>query len=448
MIFTEYDLKNFRDNPYEYMEEIKQKMNNSDTKMIFAKEPVINDYPKEEGILFIHNKLINLEELSTVNIANALKDYTDFMKKHNIQIIKEFDSKCELAYEGEIPHIKVASFETLSFYNFNKFHVIDGNTLSRVNNKDTLGYLKAIDYTYALDSNAASFFARYIKNNDNRYKDLYNQIIAKENNIDIGPYIFEIVMHGLKDFGINYKLNKKNKNETQAAFFETLKVLHKEGLFKEKLGKEFINNIVKSTNNIITYYGILGFSAHIFLLILLEASYKCGRSPNKIKDYVYDEMRKAKIPIENRLKAILYLFCDKPGHLFFKKVINFPEKENLKKYMNDVDNTGRDIALTSLERYIYGKLNIYPYIATDDEGLIEMFRSTKPDYVYIFNGIASPIYKKINSEMQKKHLNFFEIDNPKDVISYQDASLKDLINIYKNKRDEFVNLISAKYDSI
>lgn len=40
-------------------------------------------------------------------------------------------------------------------------------------------------------------------------KDLYNQIIAKENNIDIGPYIFEIVMHGLKDFGINYKLNKK-----------------------------------------------------------------------------------------------------------------------------------------------------------------------------------------------------------------------------------------------
>ncbi|MEV9547037.1 hypothetical protein [Aliarcobacter butzleri] len=444
MLFTQYDLEKIKNDPYKLLEEIKQNVNNGDTKMIFAKEPVIEDYPKEEGIFFIHNKLINLEELSTENIANALKNYTDFMKKHKIQIIKEFDSKCELAYEGEIPHIKVASFETLSFYDFNKFHIIDGNTLSRVNSKNTLGYLKTIDYSYALDSNVASFFARYITNNDIKYKDLYNQIIAKENNIDIGPYIFEIVMHGLKDFGINYKLNKKNKNKTQSAFFETLKVLYKEGLFKEKLEKEFINNIIKSTNPLIKYYGMLGFSAQIFLLSLLEAKYKFGKAPNKIKYYVYDEMRKAKIPIENRLKAILYLFCDNPGHSFFKKVINIESIESIEKYMKDVDNTGRDIAISSLERYLYGISNIHPYIATNDQGLIEMFRSTKPDYVYVFNGIASPIYKKINNELQKKYLNFFETNNTKNVIGYQDSILKDLINIYINKKVEFVNLIKSK----
>lgn len=441
MLFTKYDFEKFKNDPFKLLEEITQNINNGDTKMIFAREPVIEDYPKEEGIFFIHNKLINLEELSTENITNALKHYTDFMKKHKIQIIKEFDSKCELAYEGEIPHIKVASFETLSFYDFNKFQVIDGNTLSRINSENTLRYLKYIDYSYALDSNIASFFARYITNNDIKYKDLYNQIIAKENNIDIGPYIFEIVMHGLKDFGINYKLNKKNKNETQAAFFETLKVLHKEGLFKEKSEKEFINNIIKSTNPLIKYYGMLGFSAQIFLLSLLEAKYKFGKAPNKIKYYVYDEMRKAKIPIENRLKAILYLFCDKPGHPFFEKVINIENIENIEKYMKDVDNTGRDIAISLLERYLYGISNIYPYIATNDQGLIEMFRSTKPDYVYVFNGIASPIYKKINNEIQKKYLNFFENNNTNNMIGYQDSTLKDLINIYINKKNKFINLI-------
>ncbi len=441
MLFTKYDFEKFKNDPFKLLEEIKQNINNGDTQMIFAREPVTEDYHKEEGIFFIHNKLINLEELSTENIANALKNYTDFMKKHKIQIIKEFDSKCKFAYEGEIPHIKVDNFETLSFYDFNKFHIIDGNTLSRINSENTLGYLKAIDYSYALDSNIASFFTRYITNNNNKYKDLYNQIIAEENNIDIGPYIFEIVMHGLKDFGINYKLNKKNKNETQAAFFETLKVLHKEGLFKEKLEKIFINNIIKSTNHLINYYGMLGFSAQIFLISLLEAKYKFGKATNNIKSYVYDELRKAKIPIENRLKAILYLFCDNPGHLFFKKVINIENIENIEKYMKDVDNTGRDIAISLLERYLYGISNIYPYIATNDQGLIAMFRSTKPDYVYVLNGINIPIYKKINSEMEKKYLNFFETNNTKNMIVYQDSTLKDLINIYINKKNKFINLI-------
>ncbi|XPV69342.1 MAG: hypothetical protein ACNI25_01905 [Halarcobacter sp.] len=443
MIFTQYDFEKFRDDPSKFMEEVTKKINQGDTKMILAKEPINDKYPKEEGIFFIHNKLMNLEDISTNNIAESLKDYTDFMKKHKIKVIKEYDSECSLAYKGEIPKIKVENFETQSFYNYDKFQIIDGYTLSRNDNQDILGYLKPIDYSYALDSNAASFFARYISNNDLKYKDLYNQIISDENNIDIAPYIFETVLHGLKDFGINYKLNKKNKNKTQAGFFETLKILHREGLFKEKLGKIFINNIINGTNPLIKYYGILGFQSHLFLLYLLEARYKFGKAPNKIKDYVYDEMRKTNIPIENRFKALIYLFCDNPGHKFFEKVINFPKKaSNLENYMKNVDNTGRDIALISLEKYVYGKLNIYPFMASDDEGLIEMFKDTKPDYVFIFDGMASPMYKKINNEMQKKHLNYFETNNPKDTIKYQEGTLEDLIKTYKDRKNSFISLIA------
>ena len=85
MLFTKYDFEKFKNDPFKLLEEITQNINNGDTKMIFAREPVTEDYPKEEGIFFIHNKLINLEELSTENITNALKHYTDFMKKYKIQ---------------------------------------------------------------------------------------------------------------------------------------------------------------------------------------------------------------------------------------------------------------------------------------------------------------------------------------------------------------------------
>jgi hypothetical protein len=82
-------------------------------------------------------------------------------------------------------------------------------------------------------------------------------------------------------------------------------------------------------------------------------------------------------------------------------------------------------------------------MASDDEGLIEMFTDTQPDYVFIFDGMASPMYKKINNEMQKKHLNYFETNNPKDTIKFQDGTLENLIKVYKNRKDFFVNLITS-----
>ncbi|RDX33436.1 hypothetical protein DZA31_00795 [Arcobacter sp. HD9-500m-PIT-SAG02] len=444
MMFTQYDAERFKNDPLGVFEEFKQAINAGDTQLILAKEPVQDSYPKDEGIFFIYNKLLELENPSSENISNSLLDYTDFMKKHKIQIIKEFDTKCSLAYKGEIPHIKVESFETQPFYGFNKFHIINGETLNRNSKPDTISYIKGIDFTYALDSNAASFFARYCTNNNDSYKSLYNEIIADENNIDIAPYIFEIVMHGLRDFGINYKLNKKNKNETQVAFFYTLKVLHKEGLFKEKKEKVFINSIIKQTNRVIEYYGTFGFTAHIFLFSMLEARYKFGKSPNKIQDYVYSEMRKAKAPIENRLKAILYLFTENPGHSFFKKVKDIQDVKNLNKYMKEVDNTARDIALSLLEKYMYGKLDIYPFMATDDAGLIKMLQDTKPDYIFKYDVMEIPVHKKINKDMGKKHLKFFETSSPKNGVFFQDGSLKEVMDTYKNKKDNFMSLIMDK----
>jgi hypothetical protein len=250
-------------------------------------------------------------------------------------------------------------------------------------------------------------------------------------------------MHGLRDFGINYKLNKKNKNEIQAGFFETLKILHKEGIFKEKQEKEFINKIIKATNPLIEFYGTLGFQAHIFLLSILEARYKFGKASNKIKDYVYSELREANIPIENRFKAILYLFCDNQGHEFFKKVVNFPKENNLEKYIRDVDNTGRDIALILLEKYMYGKLNIYPFMGTYDQGLIKMFQETKPNYIFKCDDMEIPIYKNINNDIQKKYRKYFETDSPKNGVFLIGGTFKELITSYENKKNKFIHLITC-----
>lgn len=240
------------------------------------------------------------------------------MKKHKIQIIKEFDLECKFAYKGSIPYINVDNFYTQSFYGFNEFQIIDGDTLSREDEKNCI-YFKGIDFTYALDSNAVSYFVRYATQKDIRYEDLYNQVKADGNNIDIFPYIFEIVMHGFMNFGVYYKLNKKNKNETQTEFFRHLEILYKEGLFKEKLAKIFINKIIKNHNKLIEMYGVIGYQAKIFLLCMIEAKFKFGKSSNKIIEYVYTELRKAKIPIENKIKAILYVFVDNPNHPFLVK---------------------------------------------------------------------------------------------------------------------------------
>ncbi len=440
MLITPSSIKKFNDDPMGFLQNMMNNRDKDDTKLIFAKKPLISDYPKEEGIFYIYHKLSNLEDLSTENIAKNLLDYYAFMHKHNIQIIKEYDNHCKLVYQGEIPHIKVQSFETQSFYGFNKFQIISSETLGR-NSEENKVFFKGIDFTYALDSNAASNFERYFINNDDRYKLLYEEIMDDKNNIDITPYIFETIMHGLNDFGINYKLNKKNKNSNQAGFFQTISSLCKAGIFKEKQEKICINKIIKATNPLIDFYGSLGYSSKIFLILMLEAKYKFANSPNKIKNYVYNELRKEKLPIENRLKSILYLFAENPGHKFFEKVINIKGYSNIESYLKKIDNTSRDIAISLLEKYFYAQLNIFPFLATDDKGYIQMLQETKADYIFKYNNIEIPVYKKINQDMQNKYLKFFETDLLHDTVKYEDTTLKNLMIVYKRRLDSFINLI-------
>jgi hypothetical protein len=440
MIITPSNLADFNDNPIGFIENMMKNRDKDDTKLIFAKKPVIEDYPKEEGIFYIYNKLSKLEDLSTQNIAENLLDYHAFMKKHNIQIIKEYDNHCKLVYQGEIPHIKVQSFETQSFYGFNKFQIISAETLVRKDEKNIL-FVKGIDFTYALDSNAASNFERYFINKDDRYKSLYDEIMDDKNNIDITPYIFETIMHGLNDFGINYKLNKKNTNTNQAGFFQTISSFCKAEIFEEKKIKTCVNKIIKATNPLINFYGSIGYSSKIFLILMLEAKYKFSNSPNKIKNYVYSELRKEKLPIENRLKSILYLFAENPGHRFFEKVINIKGYSNLEDYLNKVDNTARDIAISLLEKYFYANLNIFPFLATDDRGFIQMLHETKADYIFKYDEMEIPVYKNINKDIQRKYLEFFETDLEQNTVKYQDTSLKNIMLTYKNRLSTFIELI-------
>lgn len=248
-------------------------------------------------------------------------------------------------------------------------------------------------------------------------------------------------MNGLKNYGINYKLKKNNKNEDQAAFFQNLSTLCKQGLFKEKRAKFFLNAIIRSSNPLIEYYGSIGYGARLFLIILLEAKFQFGKSPNKIKEFVYSEMRKFDLPIENRLKAILYLFAEKPGHPFFGKIINMNNFKSLEDYLDRVDNTARDIALVHLEKYFYGRQGIYPFLATDDDALIKMLQDTKPDYIFKYDNIESPIYINISKDMQKKHISFFETDEPQ-ASKFSGNDLRKLMRIYENKLENFKQLIN------
>ncbi len=438
---AEKSLKKFMEDPMGYVEEIRQQiLSTSDTQICIAREPVIGEFPKGEGIMFIFDKILELENHSTEEIANSLIDYIPFMKKHKIKIIKEYDEECKLASKGKIPNIKVKSLETQAFYGFNKFHIIDADTLSRKDEKGKI-YISPIDFSYALDSNAASFFEKHCINSNDKYKELYDVITSDKNNIDIVPYIFETIMNGLKNYGINYKLNKKNKNEDQAAFFQNLSVLCEQGLFKEKRTKLFLNKTIKNGNNLIEFYGTIGYQARLFLILLLEAKFKFGKSSNKIKEYVYTEMRNLNLPIENRLKVILYLFAEKPGHPFFGKVINMNNFKSLEDYLDRVDNTARDIALVHLEKYFYGRLDIYPFLATDDEAFVKMLQDTRADYIVKYDDLEVPVYINIIKDMKKKHLKFFETETPKSCY-FEDTDLKDLMSKYKSKIENFKQLIS------
>lgn len=438
MIMTPHTLKELRNDLSGF---IKKMSLTGDTKIYgLVEEPIMADFPKEEGITFIVNKLIELENHTSKDIANALIPYISFMKKHKIKIIKEYDEECFLSLQGEIPNIRVDRFQTQPFYGFNKFQIIDAKTLSRKDEKGKI-FLDMIDFSYALDSNAASFFEKYCINGNEKYKDLYEAIVADGNNIDITPYVFEMIMNGLKKYGINYKLNKNNKNEDQLAFFNNLTVLCNQGLFKEKKTKFYLNSIIKSSNPLIQKLGAIGYQARLFLILLLEAKFLFGKSGNKIKEYVYSEMRALNLPIENRLKVILYLFIEKSGHPFFEKVINMGRINNIENYLERVDNTARDIAIALLEKYVFGLVGIYPLLATDDQAFIKMLQDTKADFIFKFDNLEAPIYINIVREMKKKHINYFETDEPK-AYRFSDTNLKHLMKKYENKLESFQELIN------
>ena len=80
MIFTPYDTNRLRLNPNGFIQEILEKFINGDTQMIFSKEPIIKEYPKNEGVSYIVDEISNLDDSSTEGVALALKKYTDFMR--------------------------------------------------------------------------------------------------------------------------------------------------------------------------------------------------------------------------------------------------------------------------------------------------------------------------------------------------------------------------------
>lgn len=443
MIFTPYDTNRLRLNPNGFIQEILEKFINGDTQMIFSKEPIIKEYPKNEGVSYIVDEISNLDDSSTEGVALALKKYTDFMREHKISIIKEYDVHCKMAYSGEIPNINVENFTTQSFCGFNRFQIIDAYTLER-NIQESETYVKPIDFTYALDSNTASYLGKFITNKSicSQYEALYNEIVKDGNNIDIFPYIFENIINGIRDFGLNFKLNKNNKNETQVGFFENLKKLHETKIFKEKSCKNFINKIIKDHNVTLNIYGILYYQSYIFLMLMLEAKIFYKKSSNKIIKYVFDEMRKLNIPIENKLKAILYIFVENPNHKFFSKVINIENISDVNMYFKKVDNTSRDIAIILSERYIYDRLNIFSFVATYDQGLIQILQDTKPDFIIKIDKFKVPIYRSIIYDMRRKYSAIFSTDEQGNYTRSENQTLKEIYKKYKSKKENFIKIIN------
>ncbi len=444
MIVTPYDFeqdKSVSDIFHKLTSRAIEAFKNGDTKLEYAKAPVVKNFPKNEGIHYIVQEILASEELSTQEIANILLKYIDFVKYHKIEIIKQYDAKSSLALEGKLPQFSTERMKIQSYIGCNHFHIINSATLTR---EEKGIYAETIDFTNALDSNVTSNFMKYHISADEQYKDLHEMIISKEFNLDIIPYVFEIVMNGIKKYGINYKLNKKNKNDDQKKFFENLTILHKHNLFQDKLEKTFTNNLIKSHNSIIEQIALLYYSAYIFTIILMEAKFLFKDSKKKIKHHVFSELRVAGIPIESRYKAILYLFADKPGHKFFEKIININSTE---KYFSNIDNTARDIALSTLDRYIYlnqarKKKLIFPFLASDDEGFIKMLDDTSPDFLFGYGGKVMYIYKTIKSDIEKNYSDLFMTTSESGIYSFKDKPLKELIAVAKSKEVNFKKLIS------
>lgn len=73
-----------------------------------------------------------------------------------------------------------------------------------------------------------------------------------------------------------------------------------------------------------------------------------------------------------------------------------------------------------------------------------MLKDTKADYILKYGNIEILIYKKINKDIENKYLKLFETSSPKNIISFESNTLKEMIFYYENKKNQFATLISNK----
>jgi hypothetical protein len=76
MIITPHGIKEFRNDPVGFIKKMNQQiLSTGDTKICAIREPIMADFPKDEGIFFIFDKLLELECHTSENIANTLIPY-------------------------------------------------------------------------------------------------------------------------------------------------------------------------------------------------------------------------------------------------------------------------------------------------------------------------------------------------------------------------------------
>jgi len=82
MIITPHGIKEFRNDPASFIKKMNEQMlSTGDTKICAIREPIMADFPKDEGIFFIFDKLLKLECHTSENMANTLIPYISFIKK-------------------------------------------------------------------------------------------------------------------------------------------------------------------------------------------------------------------------------------------------------------------------------------------------------------------------------------------------------------------------------
>ena len=116
--------------------------------------------------------------------------------------------------------------------------------------------------------------------------------------------------------------------------------------------------------------------------------------------------------------------------------------ENVDTYLKKVDNTSRDIAIILLERYIYDILDVFSFIATNDQALIQILQDTKPDFIIKIDKFKMPIYRTIDDDIHRKYNQIFSINKADNFLLFENLTLKEIFEKYKNKKNEFIKKIS------